>query len=164
MNSRNHCSGCGYSYILRSFVFVLRSIFFNDSVNYIPPFYSISLYLFLLNKLPPHKYLFFFLNEPAPPEIYTFPLHDALPISSVTPWGVRSPLKSRSPTHSACGGSCWSAPSAWALASRRCFGRLGGPCWDASRSRSAGEASRSEEHTSELQSPCNLVCRLLLEK
>src|SRR5256885_12316999 len=26
------------------------------------------------------------------------------------------------------------------------------------------ERSRSEEHTSELQSPCNLVCRLLLEK
>src|SRR5256885_11714981 len=26
------------------------------------------------------------------------------------------------------------------------------------------EMSRSEEHTSELQSPCNLVCRLLLEK
>src|SRR5256885_13112113 len=25
-------------------------------------------------------------------------------------------------------------------------------------------AQRSEEHTSELQSPCNLVCRLLLEK
>src|SRR5256885_4902551 len=25
-------------------------------------------------------------------------------------------------------------------------------------------SSRSEEHTSELQSPCNLVCRLLLEK
>src|SRR5256885_9873438 len=30
-------------------------------------------------------------------------------------------------------------------------------------SRSA-DAARSEEHTSELQSPCNLVCRLLLEK
>src|SRR5256885_4730025 len=28
----------------------------------------------------------------------------------------------------------------------------------------AGDAIRSEEHTSELQSPCNLVCRLLLEK
>src|SRR2546426_7640106 len=28
----------------------------------------------------------------------------------------------------------------------------------------AGELGRSEEHTSELQSPCNLVCRLLLEK
>src|SRR2546426_1561637 len=26
------------------------------------------------------------------------------------------------------------------------------------------ELERSEEHTSELQSPCNLVCRLLLEK
>src|SRR2546426_6351533 len=27
-----------------------------------------------------------------------------------------------------------------------------------------GSLKRSEEHTSELQSPCNLVCRLLLEK
>src|SRR5256885_7643442 len=27
-----------------------------------------------------------------------------------------------------------------------------------------GGGNRSEEHTSELQSPCNLVCRLLLEK
>src|SRR2546426_2039054 len=27
-----------------------------------------------------------------------------------------------------------------------------------------GDMQRSEEHTSELQSPCNLVCRLLLEK
>src|SRR5256885_9213889 len=27
-----------------------------------------------------------------------------------------------------------------------------------------GSCHRSEEHTSELQSPCNLVCRLLLEK
>src|SRR5256885_4776212 len=33
-----------------------------------------------------------------------------------------------------------------------------------SRSGSPGPAHRSEEHTSELQSPCNLVCRLLLEK
>src|SRR2546426_5933840 len=31
-------------------------------------------------------------------------------------------------------------------------------------SRRAGGEGRSEEHTSELQSPCNLVCRLLLEK
>src|ERR1022692_4753513 len=30
--------------------------------------------------------------------------------------------------------------------------------------RSTMVQSRSEEHTSELQSPCNLVCRLLLEK
>src|SRR5688500_19153546 len=32
------------------------------------------------------------------------------------------------------------------------------------RQRYAMVARRSEEHTSELQSPCNLVCRLLLEK
>src|SRR5256885_10262507 len=37
--------------------------------------------------------------------------------------------------------------------------------WSAGRSRRRNSAvSRSEEHTSELQSPCNLVCRLLLEK
>src|SRR5256885_13326322 len=30
--------------------------------------------------------------------------------------------------------------------------------------RIANQLHRSEEHTSELQSPCNLVCRLLLEK
>src|SRR2546426_3776619 len=30
--------------------------------------------------------------------------------------------------------------------------------------RDVGLAERSEEHTSELQSPCNLVCRLLLAK
>src|SRR5256885_5627872 len=33
-----------------------------------------------------------------------------------------------------------------------------------SRSGIRKKARRSEEHTSELQSPCNLVCRLLLEK
>src|SRR5256885_10045826 len=40
-------------------------------------------------------------------------------------------------------------PSACAVSSRN-------STWSGSR--------RSEEHTSELQSPCNLVCRLLLEK
>src|SRR2546426_9290403 len=48
------------------------------------------------------------------------------------------------------------------------------PAGARARARSAGrrvahdevgaEIARSEEHTSELQSPCNLVCRLLLEK
>src|SRR5688500_19278242 len=42
-------------------------------------------------------------------------------------------------------------------------------CWTSpkssvSASRSLSPANRSEEHTCELQSPCNLVCRLLLEK
>src|SRR5256885_6274558 len=45
---------------------------------------------------------------------------------------------------------------------------FGGPCRAGSRitSRFRGPIciSRSEEHTSELQSPCNIVCRLLLEK
>src|SRR5256885_7768663 len=36
-------------------------------------------------------------------------------------------------------------------------------CWTA-RCSTGHRACRSEEHTSELQSPCNLVCRLLLEK
>src|SRR5256885_4103750 len=39
--------------------------------------------------------------------------------------------------------------------------------WTHARHSAAGPGSllsRSEEHTSELQSPCNLVCRLLLEK
>src|SRR5205807_3323266 len=41
------------------------------------------------------------------------------------------------------------------------------PCLAGSASSRKGNprsGSRSEEHTSELQSPCNLVCRLLLEK
>src|SRR2546426_8637037 len=57
---------------------------------------------------------------------------------------------------------------------------IGDPCCDGSVSISLGRGDgtyseplalrtdrgpkRSEEHTSELQSPCNLVCRLLLEK
>src|SRR5256885_6076341 len=35
---------------------------------------------------------------------------------------------------------------------------------DGTPDRDLGRGQRSEEHTSELQSPCNLVCRLLLEK
>src|SRR3989454_9353328 len=41
---------------------------------------------------------------------------------------------------------------------RRCRGR------GHRNERPAAVSERSEEHTSELQSPCNLVCRLLLEK
>src|SRR2546430_11469333 len=47
------------------------------------------------------------------------------------------------------------------VSGRECGGaiahaRMGGDCWERHR--------RSEEHTSELQSQSNLVCRLLLEK
>src|SRR5256885_7719687 len=52
------------------------------------------------------------------------------------------------------------------------FGRWGkgkraaaaAPADGAGAPQAPGTAARSEEHTSELQSPCNLVCRLLLEK
>src|SRR6266581_9483440 len=67
---------------------------------------------------------FFFFNDTATTEIYTLPLHDALPISIDVV---------RSRTH---------------------FAALDDD----------GFPERSEEHTSELQSPVHLVCRLLLEK
>src|SRR5258706_2214859 len=80
---------------------------------------------------------FFFFNDTATTEIYTLSLHDALPIliSSGRP---HSAGRSPSPARSSCTPWCCSALS---------IGRR-----------------RSEEHTSELQSLTNLVCRLLLEK
>src|SRR5256885_8352935 len=82
--------------------------------------------------------LCFFFNDTATTEIYTLSLHDALPISmrSVTRWME-------------CSTSAMVAP-AWSASSVPCLTRVA--------------LVRSEEHTSELQSPCNLVCRLLLEK
>src|SRR2546427_12521341 len=80
--------------------------------------------------------LFFFFNDTATTEIYTLSLHDALPIYScaTTSW---TPATS----------SCPARASSTATSSAR-------PNW----------LRRSEEHTSELQSQSNLVCRLLLEK
>src|SRR2546426_12374798 len=43
-------------------------------------------------------------------------------------------------------------------------GRQGGRRAEHAETGDGGVGVRSEEHTSELQSPCNLVCRLLLEK
>src|SRR5688500_20039104 len=43
-------------------------------------------------------------------------------------------------------------------------GRAGGACEIAARPAALRLGRRSEEHTSELQSPCNIVCRLLLKK
>src|SRR5256885_10754349 len=45
---------------------------------------------------------------------------------------------------------------------RSCGNLTEGPAYP--RAAWANSLARSEEHTSELQSPCNLVCRLLLEK
>src|SRR5258708_38626629 len=78
---------------------------------------------------------FFFFNDTATTEIYTLSLHDALPI-----------LKELLQTNSA-------SRSVWCAGVVR-RGRIS--C--------SVTATRSEEHTSELQSPDHLVCRLLLEK
>src|SRR5688572_30940676 len=80
---------------------------------------------------------FFFFNDTATTEIYTLSLHDALPI-----WrrGGRKVRERRGGSGSV-GRGARRAPAAHAAVRRR-----------------------SEEHTSELQSQSNLVCRLLLEK
>src|SRR2546426_3836272 len=116
---------------------------------------------FLINLL--YKFFFFFLNDTAPTEISPLPLHAALPISlapDVIPT-VRLPSSHSSSTSSSLSIRCASAPWARATSTRRFeFDEFFEPI---TRTRSHSPA-RSEEHTSELQSPCNLVCRLLLEK
>src|SRR2546426_12618886 len=88
----------------------------------------------------PFFFFFFFFNDTATTEIYTLSLHDALPIC------FRHATSG--PTSSAGTAHCFSISASCAATS-------------CTRSR---VRRRSEEHTSELQSPCNLVCRLLLEK
>src|SRR2546430_11842251 len=85
-------------------------------------------------------FFFFFFNDTATTEIYTLSLHDALPISAPH---VRSVPY----------------PSVWL----RCGGRRVSLVGSMKREPPV-LALRSEEHTSELQSQSNLVCRLLLEK
>src|SRR5437763_10223186 len=88
------------------------------------------------------SYCLFFFTATATTEIYTLSLHDALPI---------------------CDGSAGQDPHL-----RRHGG--GAPRGARGRRQDRGEGPadrcvpRSEEHTSELQSPMYLVCRLLLEK
>src|SRR5260370_4922339 len=83
----------------------------------------------------PSTSLFFFFNDTATTEIYTLSLHDALPICGFQRLQVGQRV-------------------------------LAGHRLDAAHA--SGHAAfahhRSEEHTSELQSHLNLVCRLLLEK
>src|SRR5256885_9681267 len=84
---------------------------------------------------------FFFFNDTATTEIYTLSLHDALPILK----GAR--IVDELP------------------AAKKAIRLLGGGEAVVHPVELPGtEHRRSEEHTSELQSPCNIVCRLLLEK
>src|SRR3712207_7440826 len=80
-----------------------------------------------------------FFNDTATTEIYTLSLHDALPISSDRGRGAAR------------------------TGSARCAGCLR-PAGSKGEGGSACTLTRSEEHTSELQSRQYLVCRLLLEK
>src|SRR5256885_17209646 len=95
----------------------------------------------MLHSIPTYKFTiafsFFFFNDTATTEIYTLSLHDALPIFA---------RRERRPERRL------DLPGRVCAHGKR---RQQGP---------ARQRSRSEEHTSELQSPCNLVCRLLLEK
>src|SRR5436190_4347200 len=97
---------------------------------------------------------FFSFNDTAPPEIYTLSLHDALPISGETP----------SPEMVA-GSEDTGAVSVRAAVVCLASVFVGLVALIALDNRlSLLRMTRSEEHTSELQSHSDLVCRLLLEK
>src|SRR5256885_14730173 len=84
---------------------------------------------------------FFFFNDTATTEIYTLSLHDALPILTIgKAITINCENTLGSVLVSGVNGITVNTPAG------------------------AVVTLRSEEHTSELQSPCNLVCRLLLEK
>src|SRR5256885_12349650 len=93
---------------------------------------------------------FFFLNDTATTEIYTLSLHDALPIFRR--------YRAQYPGTEHLG----HLHHQRARASRR--GVHQARVASLQRKRGMRQVVRSEEHTSELQSPCNIVCRLLLEK
>src|SRR5206468_12666590 len=98
--------------------------------------------------------LSFFFNHPAPTSIYTLSLHDALPIFSVDRRVVAFTFGVTALTAVAVG----TVPALWAA--RIDVNKvLKGAGWGSRRG-----TGRSEEHTSELQSRSDLVCRLLLEK
>src|SRR5258708_14744724 len=97
---------------------------------------------------------FFFFNDTAPTEIYTLSLHDALPISGASGQGERPAELGQG---AATGGRSGDAAA-------KADGRAGGGAAPARPSAFAAASPRSEEHTSELQSPDHLVCRLLLAK
>src|SRR2546426_12462482 len=97
----------------------------------------------------PVLFIFFFFNDTATTEIYTLSLHDALPILN-PPYNFHLLAG-----HGGLGDRIF-------LTDRLAL-RLEARAYYAPKS-CCLSSTRSEEHTSELQSPCNLVCRLLLEK
>src|SRR5688572_683789 len=110
------------------------------------------------------SYAVFCLNDTPPTEIYTLSLHDALPICPARRGGNSRSARSRPPGSGRCPrpgcGAAQRRPPGRSPAPGRCRARPG-PDRAIRASRTARR--RSEEHTSELQSQSNLVCRLLLE-
>src|SRR5437763_16651096 len=97
---------------------------------------------------------FFFFTHPPTPEIYPLSLHDALPI-----WLHPAFADLLQQTTGAAKPRNYSLQVANRLWGQKDYGFL--PDFLKLTETSYG---RSEEHTSELQSPMYLVCRLLLEK
>src|SRR5437762_4396293 len=100
--------------------------------------------------------MFLFSEATAPPALYTLSLHDALPI-----WRLAGPPGTH-PAHD----SRLRCDRQRRGIDRRLVARppFAAAAALADRVRTRREQYRSEEHTSELQSPMYLVCRLLLEK
>src|SRR5690606_40302788 len=102
----------------------------------------------------------FVLHHPAPTHIYTLSLHDALPISRATE--ACNTRNFSSCCAKVCSMAARSASKSRAITSNNfcCCARTAA----VSLLPVPVLPTRSEEHTSELQSRENLVCRLLLEK
>src|SRR5699024_11664992 len=99
-----------------------------------------------------------FLTDPPTTAIYTLSLHDALPIFFT---GTYALLPAQT-VFAAFGVVLTAGYLLWMLR-RAFFGPLNMK-WSWLTDATLREAFRSEEHTSELQSRFDLVCRLLLEK
>src|SRR5260370_10186797 len=116
--------------------------------------------LVMFNRSSFFSYLFF-LNDRATTEIYPLSLHDALPIcESLGPVGVPAYREYVRHIHEA-GGHLLQVVSDILDLSQIEADRLDLKIEPVD---AAALVRRSEEHTSELQSHLNLVCRLLLEK
>src|SRR5690349_24217851 len=94
-----------------------------------------------------------FVRDPATAQLYTLSLHDALPIFPAAAWPHdRDELAARDRERCLFHGD------------NRSIGTTGKSLGDLFDFEQATKRFRSEEHTSELQSRRDLVCRLLLEK
>src|SRR5205807_9875774 len=95
--------------------------------------------------------LYFLFNNTPTTEIYTLSLHDALPIYTLN-------VRYKVVTNTSNLGAAGSRNIGIKIACGKYISFLDDD------DEFMDSFLRSEEHTSELQSPCNLVCRLLLEK